>query len=303
MNSCAPDESFHKVSVHSKKGVRVTAFEMMEVVGLVFSSAVGLVLLPFELWRLKRQGCLDRTVFKELLASASPLVPVVLTSGFAGAWAMLIWSPVAALTGPRWALTPLSVGVAFVLVDLTYYLEHRCLHRVRLLWAAMHSVHHSSPHFNQATALRVSFVDGVTMPFFYLPLVALGFEPALVLAFLVLNLSYQQWIHTELVGALPWLDGWLNTPANHRVHHSSEVRYLDKNYGGVLMVWDRLFGTWAPEEGEMRYGLTTPLASHHPWAVHFAEVGRLVTALRATPRWRDRLARLFRGPEWEPPVG
>lgn len=276
--------------------------EMMELTGLVFSVVAGLVLLPLELWKLKRDGRLDRAVFKELLASASPLVPVVLTSGLAGAWALTCWSAVAALTGPRWALTPLSVGVAFVLVDLSYYLEHRCLHRVRLLLAAMHSVHHSSPHFNQATALRVSFVDGVTMPFFHLPLIVLGFEPALVLALLVLNLSYQQWIHTELVGALPWLDGWLNTPSNHRVHHSSEARYLDKNYGGVLMVWDRLFGTWAPEVGEMRYGLTTPLASHHPWAVHFAEVGRLIAALRATPRWSDRLARLFRGPEWEPPV-
>jgi sterol desaturase/sphingolipid hydroxylase (fatty acid hydroxylase superfamily) len=275
--------------------------ETMVEVGVVFSTAVGLVLLPFELWRLRRRGQLDGSVFKEVLASASPFIPTLLLSGVTLAWALWLSSWVERFSGARLPVNLLSLLGLFVLVDLTYYFEHRASHRVRLLWAISHSVHHSSPHYNQATGLRVSFVDGFTAPFFYLPLVALGYEPGLVFGMVVLNLSYQQWIHTELVGSLPWLDGWLNTPSNHRVHHSSEQPYLDKNFGGVFMLWDRVFGTYAAQVGETTYGLTTPQVSQHPWDVHFAEVRAFLDALRATPRLRDRLARLVHGPDWEPP--
>jgi sterol desaturase/sphingolipid hydroxylase (fatty acid hydroxylase superfamily) len=268
-------------------------------VGLVLAALV-VVLLPLELVRLRRRGALDRARVREVLASASPLVPTLLTDGLALAATAAVYGAAARASPWEIPVAWWSVSIAIVAADFLYYWDHRLGHANRLYWAVSHSVHHSSPVYDQSTGLRVSFVDGFIAPWFYLPLVLVGFDPGLVLASLLVVAGYQQWLHTEAVGRLPWLDGWLNTPSNHRVHHGAQPAYLDRNFGGIFVVWDRLFGTYAREEEAPRYGLTRPLGSTHPWRVHTAELTRLGRDLLRTRRWRDRLARLWRGPAWEP---
>ncbi|MEO0599894.1 MAG: sterol desaturase family protein, partial [Myxococcota bacterium] len=129
----------------------------------------------------------------------------------------------------------------------------------------------------------------------HLVLIGAGFHPLLVLGSYGLMLAWQQWIHTETVGRLPWLDGWLNTPSNHRVHHGRNPEYLDRNYGGILMVWDRLFGTYAPETVPVDYGLVQRLESHHPLAVHFSVWMGLAPKLARARTWRE-VGRLLLGP-------
>jgi sterol desaturase/sphingolipid hydroxylase (fatty acid hydroxylase superfamily) len=130
------------------------------------------------------------------------------------------------------------------------------------------------------------------------PLVVVGFDPLLVVAAFGFNLGYQQWLHTETIGSLGWFDGVFNSPANHRVHHGSQPLYLDRNYGGVLIVWDRLFGTWQRETEPAVYGLTRPLGSANPIDVHLAEAMLLWRDVRATTGWRRRMALLLRPPGW-----
>jgi sterol desaturase/sphingolipid hydroxylase (fatty acid hydroxylase superfamily) len=183
-----------------------------------------------------------------------------------------------------------------------YYWDHRAAHRNRAYWALAHSVHHSSPQFDQTTGLRVSFVDGFVSPWFYVPVVLAGFDPLLVGGCLAVIIGWQQWLHTEAIDRLPWLDPWLNTPSNHRVHHGVQARYQDVNYGAILMLWDRAFGTYVAESPRepRRYGITHPIASTHPLEVHLAEARRLWRDLAATPDWRTRLARLWHAPDWRP---
>lgn len=262
--------------------------------------ALGAPVFLFELLALRRRGRLDRARVLEMLASASPLLPSLLVDGvvttlFLGVFtAAHAWSPFR--IPPSWWSVPLAV----LLVDFVYYWEHRIAHEVRALWALYHSVHHSSPAFDQTTGLRVSFVDSFVSPWFYVPLAALGFPPLLVLSALLVVIAYQQWIHTELVGSLGPLEGILNTPSAHRVHHGSQPEYLDRNYGAVLMVWDRLFGTYRREDEPATYGLTEPLDSRHPWDVHFAELRRLVRDLRAARSFRARAALLLERPGLRP---
>ncbi len=180
-----------------------------------------------------------------------------------------------------------------LLVDSMYYWEHRLGHEVNVLWALYHSVHHSAEHYDQTIGARISFVDFFFSPLIFLPVVALGFHPVLVLAALGLILAWQQWLHTERIGRMPWLDPWLNTPSNHRVHHGSNPQYLDRNYGGVLMLWDRAFGTYAPEGEEVVYGLVDPLESHHPVDVHVHVLSKLLHRLRLAKTWRERARLLF----------
>ena len=166
--------------------------------------------------------------------------------------------------------------VAFVATDFVYYLYHRAMHEVRLLWC-FHLVHHSSPWMNLTTAGRLNWLGPLISPFFYLPLVLLGLPVELVLGSMMLNLLYQFFLHTEAVGRIPLVEGILNTPSAHRVHHASDAPYLDTNYGGVLMVWDRLFGTYAVEQGPLNYGVTTGFQGHNPfWLVFggFIELAR-----------------------------
>jgi hypothetical protein len=191
--------------------------------------------------------------------------------------------------------------------DFLYYWFHRFSHEVNAGWAA-HVVHHQSEEYNLAVALRQGAFQPAVSWVFYLPLAVLGFPPAMFLAVSSFDTLYQFWIHTRLVGRLGPLEWVLNTPSHHRVHHGRNPRYIDRNHGGTLIVWDRLFGTFAREEDEPVYGITKPLASFNPlWAnVHYwAEMWDVARRAR---RPLDRLRVLWMRPGWRPsdlggPVG
>ena len=171
---------------------------------------------------------------------------------------------------------------AFFLVDFLYYWNHRLEHRVSLLWGH-HSVHHSSPAFDLTTSLRVAWHDGITTTLVYGVLALVGVEPMMLVALIQLNLLLQVWIHTTAIERVRWLEGVINTPAAHRVHHASNAHVLDKNYGGFLMLWDRLFGTYLDEHEAvavepLRYGLTSGSVGSNPLRVttaHYAAMAQL----------------------------
>jgi sterol desaturase/sphingolipid hydroxylase (fatty acid hydroxylase superfamily) len=274
----------------------VTLTSFLDMAAMALGAAL-ILFLPVELWRQHRSGMLNKQSWLEMFANASPIVPTLMVGGVVTAF-------VIGLFGAAAALAPLSLPVniwtalgAILLVDFVYYWDHRISHRVRLLWAVSHSVHHSSPLFNQTTALRISFVDGFISPWYYTLIILLGFDPLLVAAAFGFNLAYQQWIHTEVIGRLGWFDRWFNSPSNHRVHHGSQSQYLDKNYGGILMIWDRLFGTYEAEGEAVIYGLTEPINSINPWKVHFEEVTRLIRKYRMLKSARAKLRLLFLGPD------
>jgi sterol desaturase/sphingolipid hydroxylase (fatty acid hydroxylase superfamily) len=264
---------------------------------MVLGTLALVVLLPLELWRQHRAKRLTKRSWLEMLANASPLVPTILVAGLVTTFVIWLFTSAAALA--PWHL-PVNVGTALaaiILVDAVYYWDHRIGHRVRLVWAVSHSVHHSSPLFNQTTALRISFIDGFISPWLYTSVILIGFDPLLVAAAFGFNLAYQQWIHTELIGKLGWFDRWFNSPSNHRVHHGTQTQYLDKNYGGILMVWDRLFGTYESENEAVMYGLTEPLNSVNPWNVHFEETTRLIRKFKALRTVRAKVRLLALGPD------
>ncbi len=183
--------------------------------------------------------------------------------------------------------------------DLCYYWFHRAHHEMRFLWAA-HVNHHSSRHFNLSTALRQSWTTPITGPIFWAPLPLLGFAPVQILTAQAISLVYQFWIHTEHIGRLGPLEWVLNTPSHHRVHHGRNVEYLDKNYGGIFIVWDRLFGTFAPERAAVDYGLTRNLTTFHPIAIAFHEWSAMLRDAWRARSARDRLGYLLAPPGWSP---
>ena len=155
--------------------------------------------------------------------------------------------------------------VALVVYDFCYYWNHRLGHEVNILWAS-HVVHHSSEYFNLSTALRQTSTGHFFGWIFYVPMALAGFPPVVFVTVAVIDLLYQYWVHTELIGRLGWVDRVLVTPSNHRVHHGQNVYCIDKNYGGILIVWDRLFGSFAEERDDEKivYGIRTPLQSFNP---------------------------------------
>jgi sterol desaturase/sphingolipid hydroxylase (fatty acid hydroxylase superfamily) len=220
-------------------------------------------------------------------------------------WKLVVVTAYAAL----YELTPLRIPadawwawvLLFVADDVSYYWFHRVSHENRVFWAS-HVVHHSSRHYNLSTALRQTWVPMTYFPFWlWLPL--LGFAPWMVLLAQSWSLIYQFGLHTERIGRLPRpLEAVLNTPSHHRVHHGANPQYLDRNYGGILIVWDRLFGTYEPEGERVRYGLTTNLRTFNPVRVAFDEYVDLWHDVRRAPSWRLRGELLWHGPGWEPLV-
>ena len=191
--------------------------------------------------------------------------------------------------------------LCFVLDDLAYYVFHRSAHRIRWFWAS-HVIHHSSQHYNLSTALRQTWTGFFSLAFlFRLPLFLIGFPPAMVFFCAGLNLVYQFWIHTEVIGRMPrWFEAVMNTPSHHRVHHAVNARYLDRNYAGVFIVWDRMFGTFEPEidEDRPRYGIVRQLGSFNIlWAAFHEWIG-IARDMWTAPGWRNKLSYLLREPGW-----
>jgi sterol desaturase/sphingolipid hydroxylase (fatty acid hydroxylase superfamily) len=198
------------------------------------------------------------------------------------------------------ARQPWAWALLFVLDDFTYYWFHRMNHQVRLLWAG-HVPHHSAVRVNFATALRQGVGERAHKYLFWLPLALLGFDPLMILSMITINLFYQFWLHTEAIGRLPpFYEFIFNTPSHHRVHHASNVRYLDCNHGGVLIIWDRLFGSFSQETVEDRpvYGLTKNIESNRPVYVASHEYASIWRDIRRAENWRDRLRYLIRAPGW-----
>ena len=205
------------------------------------------------------------------------------------------------LTTIAWSVP--AVVACFVLDDLRYYWWHRSAHRIRWFWAE-HVAHHSSQHYNLSTALRQPWAGFLTPGFiFSAPLLLLGFPVAMIGTVAGVNLVYQFWIHTETVGKMPrWFEAVMNTPSHHRVHHATNARYLDSNYAGVFIVWDRMFGTFVPEDENEKphYGIAKNLATFNPFKVAFHEFVGLGKDLAGSRSLREVMGYIFAPPGWSP---
>ncbi|MEM9546447.1 MAG: sterol desaturase family protein [Bacteroidota bacterium] len=187
-----------------------------------------------------------------------------------------------------------------LLADFAYYWEHRMMHRIGIGWAT-HTVHHSSPHFNMSVAYRFGPLDAIMPILFSLPLVMLGFDPILVLLSEVFVQVFQTLLHTEVIGKfVKPVEYIFNTPSHHRVHHGSNRQYWDKNYGGILIIWDRLLGTFEPENEKVIYGISEPLNSVNPIKVFFHGLSRFFRKLKKIKGLPNKILAFVKPPDWMP---
>ena len=191
--------------------------------------------------------------------------------------------------------------IAFVLYDLSYYWLHRSHHQIKVLWAS-HVVHHHGEEFNLSTALRQTGTDFLFKWIFYTPMLLLGIPVEIFVTVAALNLIYQFWGHTEHIGRLGVLDYILVTPSNHRIHHAQNKEYIDANYGGVFILWDRMFGTFIDEREDLKpiYGTSKPLNSWNPLWANLEVWSEMIKDTWRTRRWRDKIALWFSKPKWRP---
>ena len=189
--------------------------------------------------------------------------------------------------------------LALLIYDFSDYWLHRLSHQSAVFWGA-HVIHHQSQYFNLSTALRQESLYPIIGCFFFFPMALLGVPPALFAVVSLFVLFYQFWIHTEHIGRLGWFDRFFSSPSNHRVHHAVNDEYLDKNFGAVLIIWDRMFGTYREEEAPCRYGTTTPLNSWNPFSALVTVYAELLAKSRATSSWQDRLRVWLKAPGWSP---
>lgn len=277
--------------------------ETLQQLGTAFDEGfflIGAAILAIEILKglftrsLKARGVLD------MIASASTQIPFLLVEiallSFAYAGFVVLGETVVTWTFP---ITVWTVVLAVLAADFVYYWEHRIAHQVRLFWT-QHAVHHSSRHMNASVAIRFGPFESVLSALVHLPLVLIGFPAELVFFGILLVLAYQTWIHTELIGKLGPLDAVLNTPSNHRVHHGCDEKYIDKNYGGILILWDRLFGTYQREEETPRYGLKRDFDSVNPFIVWFSELPAFFRDLRQARSSGEVWMRLLGRPGWTP---
>jgi sterol desaturase/sphingolipid hydroxylase (fatty acid hydroxylase superfamily) len=217
---------------------------------------------------------------------------------FALLYSAAVWTHQFRLFDIGWAY--LAWPLCFVLDDLAYYCFHRTAHRVRWFWAS-HVNHHSSEHYNLSTALRQSWTGFIALGFiFRYPLFLIGFPVEMVFFCGALNLIYQFWFHTEAIDKMPrWFEAIMNTPSHHRVHHATNARYLDSNYAGVFIIWDRMFGSFVAEDKSDPpiYGLVQNLGSFNLFKAAFHEWAAIAHDVRAAP-WRHKLSYMFKPPGW-----
>lgn len=193
-----------------------------------------------------------------------------------------------------------TILIGILLADITYYWEHRATHRIGIGWAT-HTVHHSSPYFNISVAYRFGPLDAVESFIFHIPMLVIGFDPAIVFLSAAIVLQYQTFLHTEAIGKLPKLvEAIMNTPSHHRVHHGANLQYIDKNYAAMFIIWDRMFGTFAEEREKVDYGVTEPIHSINPLVLFFHGFVRLFRQMWVAKGIRNKLGYLVMPPDWSP---
>ena len=193
-----------------------------------------------------------------------------------------------------------TVGLCLVLADIAYYWEHRVAHRIGIGWAT-HTVHHSSPYFNISVAYRHGPLDAVFGLPFHLPLAVLGFDPVLILFCEMMVQLYQTALHTETIGKFPrFIEAVMNTPSHHRVHHGSNRQYIDKNYAGIFIIWDKIFGTFEEEDEKVVYGVKPALNSVNPVNVYFHGFVKLFKQMYHAKGFKNKIAYLYQPPGWKP---
>jgi sterol desaturase/sphingolipid hydroxylase (fatty acid hydroxylase superfamily) len=216
---------------------------------------------------------------------------VVALLGYAALYVLAPWH----LDSHRWTAWVLAI----IAVDLLFYTEHRAAHRVRILWAA-HQAHHNSQRFNLSTAVRQKWNPWWEL-IVWTPLPLLGMSPAMIFTAFSVNLIVQFFVHTERIDRM-WrpVEFVFNTPSHHRVHHGSDPEYLDKNYAGILIIWDRMFNSYAEETHRPTYGLTKNIDSYNPFKLQYYLYGQIVRDVRAARTWREKLGYIFAPPGWTP---
>ena len=282
---------------------------------IVFAFPVFLLLIALELWW-------DRRQLRRATENGSPAhssyglsdtlssLSMGMLSQVSGVFGKFIGIAVYAAVFGTVALWPQAAlwdhwygwCLALVLYDFCYYWLHRAGHEVALFWAA-HVAHHQSQHYNLSTALRQTSTGALLGWVFYLPMAVLGVPPLLFGIVALVDLLYQFWVHTEHVGRLGWFDRVFCSPSNHRVHHAINDGYLDRNYGGILVLWDRMFGTFEPEVQACIYGTRTPLNSWDPVWANLAVYAELWRRAVDAPRWADKLRVWLKPPGWLPTGG
>jgi len=250
-----------------------------------------LTLVELSLSLIHKEG--DRT--KDMLANLCLGTLVLLTGFFMKALALAVYSFIYAIAFIKPASSILLWVIAFVLCDLVIYVYHLLGHKTRLLWAA-HVAHHSSLHYNISLGFRVNFIHLYYRFVFWAPLCLIGITPFMILFFESLTAIWNFIIHTEKIKKLGWLDRILNTPSNHRVHHASNPEYIDKNLGGVLIIFDRLFGTYVKETIPPVYGITHNIHSHDPRAILLHEYKDMCKELRKIKGVINKIRFLFSKP-------
>ena len=261
---------------------------------------IGIAILVIESLKAIFSGSLKGRGLLDMVASASTQIPYLLVEIFLMSFVYVAMVVVAdSFVSWQMPIAWWTIGLALLACDFTYYWEHRIAHEVRLLWT-QHAVHHSSREMNIVVGVRFGPFESFASALFHFPLIFMGFPPALVFFGIIIVLAYQTWIHTELIGKLGPLDGVLNTPANHRVHHGCDDKYIDKNYGGILIIWDRIFGTYQREEETPRYGLKRDFDSVNPLLVWVSEWPGLFADLRSAKTFGETWMYLFGRPGWQP---
>ena len=196
---------------------------------------------------------------------------------------------------------PFTWIIAFLLYDLSYYWMHRMHHEIKILWAT-HSVHHHGEDYNLATALRQTSTGWLWKWIFYMPMIILGVPGEVFITVAGINLVYQFWVHTEHIGHLGFLEKIFITPMNHRIHHAKNKEYIDANYGGVFIIWDRMFGTYNPQRSDIKpvYGTATPLNSWNPLWANFQVFSIMIKDTIKTKSWKDKIKVWFSKTYWRP---
>jgi len=258
---------------------------------------LGLIALEAWYWRKRRPEMYSWT---DTLSNAG--LALMHQAADAVAWLLVIGAFYWVYQYRLFELAPTSawtIAGLFVAQDFFYYWFHRAHHRIRWMWAS-HVTHHSSERLNLSTAFRQSLTYPISgMWLFWLPLAWIGFEPTTIVAVVAINLGFQFFVHTQAVGKLGWIEKVFNTPSHHRVHHARNAKYIDRNYAGVLIIWDRLFGTFVEEDAEVpcAYGIIGPIHSHNPIRLTFHEWIAMFRDATHAKGMRGALGQLFGPPE------